>query len=253
MAENNEQKFREMSLGDHLEELRFRVLFAIAGVAIALIACLFFSKFFLALLAKPFFVAVGTNGSAQLQAITLSEKFMVYLKTTLLFSIIFSSPWVFYQLWHFVSAGLYQKEKKYVCIVVPACAGLFIMGAAFFLLGVAPTMIKFFVFFDTGIESLKTQITLENYVNFMIIMTMVFGLCFQLPIAVISLNRVGIVSLEQLKKARKYVILAIVVVAGVITPSPDVISQIALAAPMYILYELGILFCRKPLPQKQQD
>ena len=86
---------------------------------------------------------------------------------------------------------------------MPACALLFISGAAFYLLGVAPTMIKFFVFFDTGIDSLATQITLQDYINFMIIMTMVFGLCFQLPIAIIALNRIGIISLEQLKKARK--------------------------------------------------
>ncbi|MFA6187075.1 MAG: twin-arginine translocase subunit TatC [Phycisphaerae bacterium] len=251
MAENNEHKFREMSLGDHLEELRIRIIFAIIGIVVSLAVCMFFSKFFLALLAKPFFVAVGKTGAAHLQAITLSEKFMVYLKTTILFSIIFSSPWIFYQLWQFVSAGLYQNEKKYVYVIVPACAMLFISGAAFYLLGVAPTMIKFFVFFDTGIDSLTTQITLENYVNFMIIMTMVFGLCFQLPIAIIALNRIGIVSLEQLKKARKYAILIIVIVAGVITPSPDMISQVALAVPMYILYELGILFCRKPLPQLQ--
>jgi sec-independent protein translocase protein TatC len=248
MAENNEHKFREMSLGDHLEELRIRLIFIIIGVAVSLTICMFFSKFFLALLAKPFFIAVGQTGAAHLQAITLSEKFMVYLKTAILFSVIFSSPWIFYQLWQFVSTGLYTKEKKYVYAIVPSCAGLFIAGAAFFLLGVAPTMIKFFVFFDTGIDSLTTQITLENYVNFMIIMAMVFGLCFQLPIAIIALNRIGIISLEQLKKARKYAMLTIVIVAGVITPSPDMISQIALAAPMYLLYELGILFCRKPLP-----
>lgn len=248
MAENNEHKFREMSLGDHLEELRIRIIFAIIGVVVSLAVCMFFSKFFLALLVKPFFVAVGKTGVAHLQVIYLSEKFMVYFKTAILFSVIFASPWIFYQLWKFVSSGLYPKEKKYVFAVVPSCAMLFIAGAAFFLLGAAPTMIKFFIFFDTGIDSLATQITLQDYINFMIIMTMVFGLCFQLPIAIIALNRIGIISLEQLKKARKYAILVIVIVAGVITPSPDVISQIALAVAMYILYELGILFCKKPIP-----
>jgi len=253
MAEKTEHKFREMSLGDHLEELRIRIIFAILGVAVALVICLFFSKFFLSLMAKPFFAVVGQTGSAQLQAITLSEKFVVYLKTTFLFSLIFSSPWVFYQLWQFISAALYPNERKYVYIIVPVCTALFITGALFYLIIIAPKVIGFFIGFDTGIESLKTQITLQNYVDFMIMMALVFGLCFQMPVVIVALNRMGIVSLENLKKARKYALLVIVIVAGVVTPSPDMISQIALAVPMYILYELGILFCRnrKPLPQQQ--
>jgi sec-independent protein translocase protein TatC len=234
-----------MSLGDHLEELRIRVIFAIVGVVIALAICLFFSKFFLALLAKPFFAAVGQSGAAGLQAITLSEKFMVYMKTSLLFSLIFSSPWVFYQLWQFISAGLYPNEKKYVHIIVPVCTALFVAGAAFYLILIAPMMIGFFIGFDTGIKSLKTQVTLQNYVNFMIMMTLVFGLCFQMPVAIVALNRIGIVSVANLKKARKYVLLGIFIAAAAITPSPDMISQVALAVPMYILYELGILFSRK--------
>ncbi|MDD5134039.1 MAG: twin-arginine translocase subunit TatC [Phycisphaerae bacterium] len=244
MAENSEHNFNEMSLGDHLEELRLRVILALLGFAVVLTICLFFSKFFLSFMAQPYFAAVGQNTDARLQAITLPEKFTVYLKTAMLFSIIFSSPWVFYQLWKFISAGLYPNEKKYVYIIVPACSGLFAVGALFYLFIVAPMVISFFIDFDTGIKFLTTQVTLQSYISFMISMTLIFGLCFQLPIAIIAANRIGIVSTENLKKARKYVLLVIFIIAAIMTP-PDVISQIALAVPMYVLFELGVLFCRR--------
>jgi sec-independent protein translocase protein TatC len=166
------------------------------------------------------------------------------MKTALLFGIVLSSPWVFYQLWKFISAGLYRHEKRIVYIISPVCAILFIIGALFFLFVVSPLMIRFFLGFDPGIESVKTQVTLASYTNFMFSMMLVFGLCFQMPVAIVAVNRIGIVSVEALKKARKYVLLAIFIVAAVATPSADVISQIALAVPMYILYEMGILFCR---------
>ncbi len=245
MAEKKEQKLIEMSFGDHLEELRARIILALVGIGVGLTICMFFSGFFLSLLAKPYLYAskqIGLEGN--LLAITLSEKFLVYMKTALLFGIVFSSPWVFYQLWKFVSAGLYARERKFVYIITPVCAMLFIIGAMFFLFIISPIMIRFFIGFDAGIKSVKTQVTLSSYVNFMFSMMLIFGACFQMPVAIVAVNRIGIVSLESLKKARKYVLLAIFIIAAVATPSADVISQIALAVPMYILFELGILFCR---------
>jgi sec-independent protein translocase protein TatC len=245
MAQIKGQKFAQMSFGDHLEELRIRVILSLLGIGAGLILCLFFSRFFLSLLAKPYLYASQQTGlEGNLQAITLSEKFLVYMKTALLFGLVISSPWVFYQLWKFVSAGLYAGEKKFVYIITPVCAALFTAGTLFFLFVIAPIMIKFFIGFDTGIESIRTQVTLQSYVNFMFSMMLVFGLCFQMPAAIVAANRIGIVPVENLKKARKYVLLTIFIVAAVATPSTDIISQIALAVPMYILYELGILFCR---------
>ncbi len=239
-----ELKFTEMSLGAHLQELRLRVILSLLGLAVCLIICLFFSRPFLALLAKPYSYAMQQIGMEnKLQAITLSEKFLVYMKTALLFGLILSSPWVFYQLWKFVSAGLYSHEKKFVYIISPLCAALFIAGAMFFLLAVAPIIIRFFVGFDSGIDFVQTQVTLASYINFMFSMMLIFGLCFQMPIAIVAVNKIGLVSIENLKKARKYVLLAIFIVAAFATP-PDVISQITLAIPMYLLFELGVLFCR---------
>jgi sec-independent protein translocase protein TatC len=244
MAEK-EQKFAEMSLGDHLEELRIRIILAVLGLGVGMGACLFFGKFFLVLLTNPYFaVQKDANLPATLQAITLSENFMIYMKVSLIFGVIFSSPWIFYQLWKFVSAGLYSNEKRFIHIVSPICAILFISGAMFFLLVIAPLMIRFFIGFDIGVKSVETRVTISSYVSFMLLMMLVFGLCFQLPIAIVAANKIGIVSAATLKNVRKYVILGIFIIAAVVTPSADMISQVALAVPMYILYELGVLFCR---------
>ena len=243
MTDKIKEKFVEMSLGDHLEELRTRLILAIIGLVVSLVVCMFFSRFFLSLMAKPYLYALQQAGmKPMLQAITLSEKFMVYMKTALLFGVVFSSPWIIYHLWKFISAGLYPKERKLVHIITPVCASLFIAGAAFYLFLIAPMVIKFFVSFDTGINFVQTQVTLASYINFMFSMTLVFALTFQMPIAIVAANWIGIVSLENLRKARKYVLLAIFIIAAIVTP-PDVISQIALAVPLYVLYELAIVFC----------
>jgi sec-independent protein translocase protein TatC len=256
MAEKRDIKFTEMSLGDHLEELRIRVILAVLGIVVALSVCVFFADYFVWLIARPYLQIQKEAGVAiSLQAITLSEKFMVYMKTALMFSLVFSSPWVFYQLWKFISAGLYPHERRLVYAIAPACASLFIAGAMLFLFLIAPIMIKFFTDFDVGIKNVQTQVTISSYVDFMVSMMLVFGLCFQLPIAIIAANKIGIVSVDILKKGRKYVLLGIFIVAAVVTPSTDMLSQIALAVPMYILYEIAILFCR-PTGQRhalQQD
>ena len=245
MMERTEHIFAEMSLGDHLEELRMRLILALLGLGASMVACLFFGKYFLVLLTKPYFaVQKDANLPAMLQAITLSENFMVYMKVALIFGVIFSSPWIFYQLWKFVSAGLYSNEKKFIHIVSPICAILFSSGAMFFLLVIAPLMIRFFIGFDIGIKNVQTNVTVSSYVSFMLLMMLVFGVCFQLPIAIVAANKIGIVSAAHLRQARKYVILGIFIVAAIVTPSADMISQVALAVPMYILYELGVLFCR---------
>ncbi|MBN1788796.1 MAG: twin-arginine translocase subunit TatC [Sedimentisphaerales bacterium] len=243
MAQTKEQNSTEMSFGDHLEELRIRVILSLLGIGAGLILCLFFSRFFLSLLAKPYYHAIQQSDiDAGLLAITLPEKFLVYLKTALFFGLIFSSPWVFYQLWKFISAGLYASEKKIVYIITPLCTTLFIAGAAFYLFVIAPIVISFFVNFDTGIDFLKTQVTLQSYINFMFSMTLVFALSFQMPLAIVAANRIGILPLESLKNGRKFVVLGILIAAAFATP-PDVISQIALAVPIYVLYELAVIFC----------
>jgi len=236
--------FKSMSIGDHLEELRARIILSLVGVALGSIVCLFFGRWLLLLIAGPFESAMTKAGyEAELQAISLAEKFLVYMKTSLLFGLLLSSPWVFCQLWRFVSAGLYQHERRFVYMAVPFCTGLFIAGVVFFMLVVAPIVVRFFVSFDTGIDYVKTRITFHSYINFIIMLSLVFGLSFQMPVAIIVAQRLGVVSLSSLRRARKYVLLALFIIAAVVTP-PDVVSQISLGIPLYVLYEASIILCQ---------
>ncbi len=170
------------------------------------------------------------------------EGFMVYIKTCLLFGLLITSPWVIWQIWSFVSAGLYHKEKRYVHIVSPISAVLFITGAMFFMLFVAPQMMGFLIRFDAAL-GVRSFWSLQKYINMVFALTLVFGAAFQMPIAIVSAERLGLVSLEVLTKNRAFVILGLVVVAAMATP-PDVISQISLAIPLYGLYEASILICK---------
>jgi sec-independent protein translocase protein TatC len=139
----------------------------------------------------------------------------------------------------FVAAGLYPHEKRYVHMAVPFSAALFVIGALFFIFVVAPLCLRFFIKFSDVLGLTRTW-TLDYYVSFITHLMLVFGIAFQTPTAIFFLNRTGLVSLKALSSSRKYVILVIVIVAAMATP-PDVVSQIALAVPLYFLFELGIL------------
>jgi sec-independent protein translocase protein TatC len=180
----------------------------------------------------------GSDG--RLGAIGLADPFIAYMKITLIAGVIISSPWVFYQLWMFVGAGLYAHERRYVRIAVPFSTILFVAGALFFLFAIARFCLRFFLKFGDMI-GVSAFWTFDKYISFVTMLMLVFGLGFQMPIAVFVLNRTGLVSIESFKKSRKYMIVAIVAIAAIATPSPDVVSQIALAIPLYALFELGIL------------
>ena len=175
-----------------------------------------------------------------LQVIAVAAGLISYIKIALIAGLLLSSPWVFYQLWMFVAAGLYPHEKRYVNIAAPFSAVLFVAGALFFLIVVAPLTLKFLVSFNQRILDVNSQFTFQHYISFVSHLMLVFGLAFQTPTAIFFLNRTGLVSIAALNKSRKFVVLIIFIVAAMATP-PDVISQVTLAIPLYILFELGIL------------
>ena len=236
--------FKTMGMGDHLEELRYRLLMAVAGVVAGLVVCLYFGKLLLAFLTIPYIQVVRAAGlEPQLQAIQLSEQFLVYVKTSLVFGLIFSAPWIFYHLWKFVSAGLYRNERRFIYAATPASAILFIAGAFFFIMIIAPWAMAFFINFNTGIDFVKVAPTLQSYISFVLSLTLIFGVAFQMPIAIVFAERMGLISVAGLAGARKFVILGLAIISALATP-PDVISQIALAVPLYALFEGSILVCR---------
>lgn len=225
-----------MSLGDHLEELRFRLIRALAGLVLGAVICLFFGSKLIDFIQRPYNDLMPEH---PLVVLGPADAVIGYMKISLIAGLIISSPWVFYQLWMFVAAGLYPNEKRYVHTAVPFSAALFITGALFFLFVVAPISLAFFLKFGKFIN-VQANWTFQKYVSFMAMLMLVFGIGFQTPIAVFVLNRTGLVSLEALRRSRKFVLLAIFIVAALATP-PDVISQVTLALPLYALFELGIL------------
>jgi sec-independent protein translocase protein TatC len=227
-----------MSLGDHLEELRFRIIYAVVGFAIATAFCMFFGQYLISLIEVPYIKAMGQN--ARLQSIDPAEGFMSYMEIAMIAGLVLSSPWVIYHLWKFVSSGLYPHEKKYVYIAVPLCSLLFIAGALLFIFVVAPATLRFFVYFNEKFLKVSSNFTFTNYITFMANMMLIFGLAFQTPIAIFVLIRTGIVPAESFKKYRIYVFLIVVVLSSAVIPGSDPISLFAMAIPVYLLFELGL-------------
>jgi sec-independent protein translocase protein TatC len=229
-----------MSLGDHLEELRTRLIHLIIGLVIAVAICMCFGKYIIAFIRKPYSDAMGED-AILLQSLSPADGFISYMQIALVSGIILASPWIFYQLWKFIAAGLYPNEKRYVYISLPFSVGLFITGALFFIFQIAPVTLKFLVLFNKEFLGVSSNFTFANYISFVGMLTLIFGLAFQTPIAVFVIYKTGIVSIHDFCKFRKYVLLGIVVVSSAVLPGSDPFSLCAMVIPMYMLYELGIL------------
>jgi len=231
---------REMTLGEHLEELRRRVVYALIGLAAGLAVGFVFGFDLLQLLKDVYLRVVERLGiEADLVILEVSGGLTLYLKVALYAGIVVASPWLFLQTWLFVSEGLYQRERRAVLIAAAACCVLFLAGAAFFLLLVAENILYYLLLMVrwTGAEP---TITFHSHVTFMTRMMFVFGVGFQTPLLIYLLAALGLVSVQRLNHYRRHVIVVILILAAVLTP-PDPFSQMALAVPMWILFEFGVL------------
>jgi sec-independent protein translocase protein TatC len=222
----------------HLIELRDRLIRALIGVGIAFGALALWPgpSGLYDLLAAPL-VAHLPKG-ATLIATNVISPILVPLKITLMSAFMLALPYVLYQVWAFVAPGLYSHEKRLVLPLVVSSTILFIAGVAFCYFLVIPGMSQFIQAFAPSTITAAPDI--EQYFGFVLTLFLVFGIAFEVPIAVIVLVRIGVVSVEQLRKFRGYFIVGAFIVAAVVTP-PDVISQLALAIPMCLLYEAGII------------
>ncbi len=231
----------EQPFVSHLIELRDRLIRAVIAIGIAFgVLCLWPGPAGLYdLLAAPL-VAHLPKG-ATLIATNVISPILVPLKITLMAAFMVTLPVVLYQLWAFVAPGLYSHEKKMVLPLVVSSTFLFIVGVAFCYFLVIPGMSKFIQAFAPSAITAAPDI--EQYFGFVLTLFLVFGIAFEVPIAVIVLTRIGVVTIEQLKAWRGYFIVGSFIVSAVVTP-PDVISQLALAIPMCILYEIGIVAAR---------
>jgi sec-independent protein translocase protein TatC len=239
---DNTTELSTMTLGDHIDELRKRLVLSVMGAAVGIGICFFYAAKIIAYLREPFErVMREMNLDPRLQTITPTDGFTSYMKIATWSGLLLASPWIFYHLWKFVSAGLYYKERRYVYMAAPASALLFIVGALFSTLLVTPLTLRFFVTFNREVLGIESIFTFQSYMSFMVNMMLVFGLSFQTPIMLFFLNKFGLLSLSLLTKSRRYVILIVIVVAAILTPGTDAVSLLTLAVPLYFLFEVGVL------------
>ena len=223
----------------HLEELRKRLISCAIAVGIGFVISYIFSEKLFQILIMP--LKANLPEGDRLIFTNLPEMFFAYLKTAFIAGILLVAPYIFYQLWMFIAPGLYQNEKKYIVPFVLFSTILFVGGGLFGYFIVFPLGFRFFLGFAN--EYVQALPSVKQYFSFSIKLLFAFGIVFELPVVIFFLSRMGLVTVDFLKKNRKYAILLTFVVAAVITP-PDVITQCMMAGPLIILYEVGIIIAR---------
>ena len=232
----------------HLVELRDRLLHAIIAVVLVLV-CLFpWAKDIYALLAAPLLKALPAG--ATMIATDVTGTFLVPLKVTLMAAFLLALPYVLWQMWAFVAPGLYHHEKRLAVPVIVSSFVFFLIGMSFAYFVVFPVAFGFFASYAPAGVQMMTDI--DKYLSFVLTMFIAFGITFETPVIVIVLVRLRIVTLEKLRAIRSYVIVGAFVVGAIFTP-PDVVSQLLLAVPLWLLYELGLLLARFAVPPPVED
>jgi len=234
---------RKMSLIDHLEELRKRFIICIVTVLACSIFSYFYSDKILAILKRPF--------PHSLVFISPQEPFVITLKIALFGGIIIALPMIIYQAWQFVSLALKEKEKRYLLFYGPFSLLLFLSGASFAYFVAIPVGLRFLLSF--GGSSLEPMISVSKYLSFITVTILTFGIVFELPLVSLFLVRIGIISPQFLAKNRKVAIIAIFVLAAILTPSIDAFTQILLAVPLVILYEVSIWLAKWSLFREAKE
>ena len=227
---SSKKQEKVMPFLEHLDELRSCLLKSIATVFIATIICYFFSQEIMSFLIAPF--------PEKLIFLAPTESFIVHIKVSLFAGIFLSLPILFYHLWHFVVPGLLDKEKKFVPMIVFFSTLFFLIGSAFCYFVIIPFGLKFLLGWQT--ENLVPTIAIREYLKFVTLLVIVFGIIFELPLLAYFLTKMGILTPVFLSKNRRYGIVIIFILAAILTP-PDFVTQIFLAGPLILLYEISIL------------
>ena len=220
---------------DHLEELRERIIKSFIAVAVGFAVCYGFKEKLFELITRPL-IAVMEKGD-QLIFTGLPEAFFTYLKVAFLAGLILAGPVIIYQFWMFVAPGLYKKERRVMIPIVVLSTFFFLGGALFGYFIVFPWGFQFFLSFAS--DSIKALPSMKEYLSFATKLLLAFGLVFELPIVITFLARLGLVTVPFLRANRKYAVLIFFVGAAMITP-PDVVTQIMMAFPLMLLYEISI-------------
>jgi sec-independent protein translocase protein TatC len=247
MALLNDLDDRQMPLLDHLIELRNRLMYSCAAIFVGFLICYFFAEQIYGFLVQPLAdIYQGQTGRRMIYT-GLAEAFLTYLKVAFWAGAFLTFPIVATQLWLFIAPGLYRTEKRAFLPFLIATPILFFLGGAMVYYFIFPLAWRFFLSFETpageGVLPIELEARVGEYLSLVMKLIFAFGLAFQLPVALTLMGRVGLITAEQLARNRKFAIVGVFVVAAIITP-PDVISQVGLAVPIILLYELSIIAVR---------
>ncbi|KGM53679.1 preprotein translocase subunit TatC [Lysobacter arseniciresistens ZS79] len=229
---------------DHLLELRGRLLRAVAGLVLVTVLLLPFGNDLYAWLAEPLLAKLPAGG--QLIAVEVASPFFAPVKLAFFTALMLTTPWLLYQAWAFVAPGLYQREKRLALPLLASSVALFYAGCAFAYFLVLPAVFGFLV--KVAPDGVAMMTDINAYLDFVLVLFLAFGASFELPVALVIATLLGWVTPAQLRESRGYAVVGIFIVAAVITP-PDVVSQLMLAVPMCVLYELGIVASRWLAPR----
>ena len=250
---NNQQEGGFIS---HLTELRKRLINSIIFLSVLFVLCYYFSDHIYGFLVEPYAQAIqDENSNRRLIFTALQETFLSYLKVSFFAAFFITSPYILIQIWKFIAPGLYKHEKKAILPYLIITPILFFLGGMLVYYLIMPLAIKFFLSFEsTGVVTnlpIQLEAKVNEYLSLVMKLIFAFGLSFQLPVVLSLLARIGLIDSKFLKERRKYVVVIIFAAAAILTP-PDPITQIGLAIPLLILYELSI-FSVKLIEKKSED
>ena len=234
-----------MSISGHLKELRNRVLICVIVLVVGFCACLGIAPTLVTI-----FTDMGKPFDYEFVYLAPQELLMQYFSIAFVGSLVISFPVLAYHIYSFCSPGMTKKERSYIKVGLFSGTIFFVLGIAFARLVSVPFMLRFLISF-TGEVSVSASISIQQYISFLLTVFLIFGIVFEMPVVTVVLTALGVLRAEWLAKGRKIMIVAIFFLAAVITP-PDVISQILIAVPMLLLYEISILLCKLVSKRKKQ-
>ena len=245
MDEPTEEK---LPLTANLEELKKRLVRSLIGIGIGFGVCYYFKDALFKIMTKPLMDVMPKN--SYMIYTSLPEAFFTYMKIAFFASLFLTAPFTLYQIWKFISPGLFPREKKYVVPFVLTSTLLFVGGVVFAYFLALPPAFGFFVEFSS--DTLRPMFTMREYLSFALKLLLAFGVSFELPVFIFFMAKLGIVNSRLLSKQRRYAILIIFIVAAILTPSPDAFSQCIMAIPLMILYEISIFIAKFAEKKKKE-
>lgn len=237
---------KEMPFLDHLEELRWRLIKSVASIIGFMVIAFFFSDYLLDFLLYP---GQQIDPPIKIQALKVQTVFVTKLEISFVTGLIFSLPVIIFQIWQFVAPGLFEKEKKFIPFIILITVGCFLIGAVFAYTIIIPYALQFLL--SLAPDSIVNNIALDFYIGFLLRLIMVFGIVFEMPVLTMLLAKIRIINAPFMRKYRKYGIVGAFILGAILTP-PDPSTQILLAIPLILLYEISIYIAHLVNPVKDQ-